>query len=91
MQTLTQGALEALPAEVKALVRDGVYALYKLRRMTKSGATYLLLMRGPKSRGYLLSSRGELVADPIPNNIAEEVEAAVTFGDAGEGARINYL
>lgn len=83
MRTLDEDALPCLPAEVKSLVRDGVYALYRLRTPTASGGTYVLLTHGPKE-SYLLAADGDPVLDQVPTNIVSEVAEAITFGGAGE-------
>lgn len=89
MKTLMPTTLPLLSSEVKELVRDGVYALYALRRPTKAGGEYLLVTRGREF--YVLSSGGD-VLDAEGASISDfDIATALTFSSpAGGSAQVNF-
>lgn len=88
MKTLRPEDLPALPSEIKALVREGVYSLYEIRN---PGARYLLLTKD-RNEFYFLSAAGDVVKIRGIRRVADaNVAEVVTFAGpgAGEGIRIN--
>ena len=88
MKTLPASDLPELPSQVKSLVRNGVYALYSLGAETEHGGRFLLMTSG-QAEFYVLSATGAVVSAGGKNASAFEVEAAMTFGGAGDTIRIN--
>jgi len=87
MKTLEATDLPTLPAEVKDLVQEGVYALYALKASTRTGGAYLLVTRAHEV--YVLSPGGAVVeTGQAPDLSSFEVLAPVTFAGS-ERVRLN--
>lgn len=87
MTTLRQEQLAALPADIRALVQDGVYALYAIRNRS---AKYLLVTN--RNERYYLSATGAVVPKPQGPEVtdADIVDVVVLSGTlAGDPSRIN--
>ncbi len=86
MTTLRQEDLAALPADIKALVQDGVYALYSIR---SPSAKYLLVTN--RQERYFLSSSGAVVPKPSREVADSDIIDVVVFAGpaSGDPTRIN--
>ncbi len=86
MKTLKQTDLPGLPAEVRALVADGVYSLYELARETPR---YILLTKGAEY--YFLSENGDLVGAPANVKSLSDIKlgSPVTIPAATGSPRLN--
>ncbi len=78
MRFLAADELPRLSHQVKALVRDGIYALYEIRA---DGAMYLVFTQG-RAEHYFLSAVGEVVLPGLKLSDAHIVNA-VSFSAGG--------
>src|SRR5688572_29902338 len=86
MRILGVEALPSLPKEVKALVHDGVYALYDV---DYENVRYLLVTDRP-SEYYFLSANGDVVSPPVRDLQQARLLGAVSFASTPSGGvRIN--
>jgi hypothetical protein len=80
MKVINSESLVALPREVKALIRNGVYTLYTLG--AAGGAAYLLVTN--RAEFYLLSSDGHPQDASSIKSISDvDLDQVVSFSDDG--------
>ncbi|HEX2732521.1 MAG TPA: hypothetical protein VHM70_13000 [Polyangiaceae bacterium] len=87
MKAIDSSDLVRLAAEVKSLIRDGVYSLYTVQHPS---AAFLLVTS--QDDAYLLASDGEVV-DGASGASEVQVEQAVCFADppARDSLHVNWI
>jgi len=92
MRILTPTELPGLPAEVCALVADGVYALYELDENERGrfGQAVRYVLMTTQQAAYLLSNQGALIAEESRHTVEPRLGAPVTMNAPSQGTvRIN--
>ena len=87
MKILRAEALPKLPAEVKALVADGVYSLYEL---DTSDAPYLLYTQRQIAHYFLDRDGGVVRSGSGTATEQVKIRQAVSFAAGGTGVRLNF-